>query len=114
MASQADELAQRVEIFAVRVLTFVRRLPRDPALDGILRQITRSAPGEAAHYRAARRGRSRREFVAKLGTVAEEADESEDSQILRSSDPQILRSSPPPRRSNPPEGGSHVGISDHL
>jgi four helix bundle protein len=31
----------------------------------------------AANYRAARRGRSKKEFAAKIGIVAEEADESE-------------------------------------
>jgi four helix bundle protein len=64
-------------MFAMRVLKFVRSLPCDPVVDGILRQLTRSAPGEAANYRAARRARSRREFVAKMGVVAEEADETE-------------------------------------
>jgi four helix bundle protein len=41
------------------------------------RQLVRAATGESANYRAARRGRSRAEFIAKLGVVAEEADEAE-------------------------------------
>jgi len=77
VASEADGLAERVQRFAVRVLTFVRKLPRDPATDGIARQLAKSAASESANYRAARRARSRAEFVAKIGTVAEEADESE-------------------------------------
>jgi four helix bundle protein len=77
MPSQADELAERVRQFAVRVVKFVRTLPRDPAIDGIARQLGKAATSESANYRAARRGRSRAEFVAKIGLVVEEADESE-------------------------------------
>lgn len=75
--SQADELAERARRFAVRVLKFVRTLPRDPSTVAVARQLADSAPAESANYRAARRARSRAEFVAKMGTVAEEADESE-------------------------------------
>ncbi len=39
-------------------------------------QLVRSATSVGANYRAACRARSRAEFVAKLGTVLEEADES--------------------------------------
>jgi four helix bundle protein len=77
VASQADELAERVRRFAVRVLRFVRMLPRDPSTEAIARQLAKAASSESANYRAARRARSRAEFVAKIGTVAEEADESE-------------------------------------
>ena len=77
MLSQADELAERVRRFAVRVLKFVRTLPHDPSTIAVARQLADSAPAESANYRAARRARSRAEFVAKMGIVAEEADESE-------------------------------------
>jgi len=39
------------------------------------RQVLRSGTSVAANYRAACRARSRAEFVAKLGVVVEEADE---------------------------------------
>jgi four helix bundle protein len=39
-------------------------------------QLLRAATSVAANYRAACRGRSRAEFIAKLGVVLEEADES--------------------------------------
>jgi four helix bundle protein len=77
MASEADELAERARRFAVRVLKFIRTLPRDPSTDAVARQLAKSAPGESANYRAARRARSRAEFIVKIGIVAEEADESE-------------------------------------
>lgn len=41
----------------------------------ILNQLLRSATGIAANYRAAGRSRSKAEFVAKIGVVVEEADE---------------------------------------
>ena len=42
-------------------------------------QLRRAANAVRMNYRAARRGRSRAEFRAKLGTVFEEADESADA-----------------------------------
>jgi four helix bundle protein len=39
-------------------------------------QLVRAATSVGANYRAACRGRTKREFVAKLGIVEEEADES--------------------------------------
>jgi four helix bundle protein len=56
---------------------FLRQLPRDPVTTEIVRQLAKSGPSVSANYRAACRGRSRREYIAKLGTVVEEADESE-------------------------------------
>lgn len=41
----------------------------------ILNQVLRSATGIAANYRAAGRSRSKAEFIAKIGVVVEEADE---------------------------------------
>jgi four helix bundle protein len=73
----ADALRLRARRFAVRLVRFLRVLPRDPVTTEIVRQLARSGPGVSANYRAACRGRSRREFIAKLGTVVEEADETE-------------------------------------
>ena len=77
MPSPADLLQERAEAFAVRVLQFVRTLPRNPATDAIARQLGRSGPSVSANYRSARRSRSRNEFIARLGVVVDEADESE-------------------------------------
>src|SRR6266850_1922801 len=77
MSSQADELRARARRFAVRILRFVRTLPRDPATDAVVRQLARSSTSVSANYRAAGRARSRAEFIAKVGVVAEEADEAE-------------------------------------
>jgi len=74
--SQADLLSERTERFAVRILKWVRSLPRDPAADGIARQLARSGPSVSSNYRSSRRSRSRAEFIARLGVVLDEADES--------------------------------------
>jgi len=50
-------------------------LPRTREANVLSQQILRSATGMAANYRAAGRSRSRAEFLAKLGVVIEEADE---------------------------------------
>jgi four helix bundle protein len=78
MASLANELQARLRRFAVRVLKFVRKLPRDPGADVVARQLARAGTGASSNYRAARRARSRAEFIAKLGVAVEEADEAED------------------------------------
>ena len=63
--------------FATRIVVFARAMPRDPSSDVLARQLTASGTAESANYHAARRGRSRAEFIAKLGVAAEEADETE-------------------------------------
>jgi len=71
----ADDLLDRVKRFAVDIVRFANQLPRSPAIDELARQLARSGPSVSANYHSARRGRSRREFVARLGVVADEADE---------------------------------------
>lgn len=70
------ELKQRTKNFALRVIKLVNALPKDAAGKAIGGQLIRSGTSVAANYRAACRGRSKAEFIAKLGIVEEEADES--------------------------------------
>ena len=70
-----DELKQRTKNFAVRVTRLVDALPNAVKGRAIANQIIRSATSVAANYRAACRARSRAEFIAKIGVVKEEADE---------------------------------------
>ncbi|HKT51946.1 MAG TPA: four helix bundle protein [Candidatus Angelobacter sp.] len=49
--------------------------PRTREANVLCQQVLRSATGMAANYRAAGRSRSKAEFVAKMGVVIEEADE---------------------------------------
>ena len=50
-------------------------MPNNRRASVINNQIVRSATGMAANYRAVGRARSSAEFVAKMGVVLEEADE---------------------------------------
>ncbi len=70
------DLKQRTQAFAVRTIHLVQSLARNRAADVIGHQLLRSGTSVAANYRAARRARSRKEFLAKMGIVEEEADES--------------------------------------
>lgn len=69
------ELLARTKAFSLRVLKVVDQLPNTAAGRAIASQLVRSGTAIGANYRAACRGRSRAEFAAKLGIVAEEADE---------------------------------------
>jgi len=71
----ADDLKLRTKLLALRIIKLVRSLPRDTASVEMGRQIVRSGMSVAANYRAACRGRSTAEFIAKLGIAEEEADE---------------------------------------
>ena len=72
------DLSERTRLFSLAVLEFVRRLPDTAEACEAASQLRRAANSVRANYRAARRGRSRAEFQAKLGTVFEEADECAD------------------------------------
>jgi len=75
-AITSEQLKERTKQFALRVIRLVNALPRSRVADVIGRQLLRSATSVGANYRAACRARSRAEFVAKLGIVEEEIDES--------------------------------------
>jgi four helix bundle protein len=69
------ELLARTKAFSLRILKLVDHLPRTTSGRAIGNQLVRSGTSIGANYRAACRSRSRAEFAAKLGVVAEEADE---------------------------------------
>jgi len=72
----SDELKKRTKQFALRILKLVAALPNTVPGRAIASQLVRSGTAVAANYRASCRGRSKAEFIAKIGTVEEEADES--------------------------------------
>lgn len=74
--SQADELQARTDAFADLSIRFVTGLPETQLVRRIAGQYQDCSTSTAANYRAARRARSHAEFVAKMGIVSEEADES--------------------------------------
>ena len=69
------ELLTRTKAFALRILKLVDHLPRTTSGRAIGNQVVRSGTSVGTNYRAACRSRSRAEFAAKLGLVAEAADE---------------------------------------
>ena len=71
-----EELKARTKRFALRVMSLVEALPKNASGRAIANQLVRSGTGVGANYRACCRGRSRAEFIAKIGIVEEEADES--------------------------------------
>src|SRR5205809_6011037 len=72
----SDDLKKRTKQFALRILKLVAALPNTIQGRAIGGQLVRSGTSVGSNYRAACRGRSKAEFVAKLGIVEEEADES--------------------------------------
>jgi four helix bundle protein len=70
-----DNLKLRTKKFALDVLAFVEKLPRDRTCDVLGRQLLRSGTSVGANYRSACRAKSSADFVSKMGIVEEEADE---------------------------------------
>ena len=69
------DLKQRTKDFAIRIVTFYRKLPRNEESRVIGKQILRSGTSIGADYCAACRAGSKAEFIAKIGIVLEEANE---------------------------------------
>ena len=70
-----EELKKRTKAFAIRVINLVDRMSNSRAANIIANQFVRSGTSVVANYRAACRAKSRADFISKLGTVEEEADE---------------------------------------
>jgi|SRR5882724_3672508 len=71
-----DEFKNRAKAYALRLVKVVDSLPRDSVARTLGRQLPRAGTSVAANYRAAVRGRSAADFIAKMGIVEEECDES--------------------------------------
>jgi four helix bundle protein len=71
-----EELKGRTKKFGLDVIRLLQLMPRSDVSQILGRQLVRCATSVAANYRAACRARSKIEFLAKLGSVEEEADES--------------------------------------
>src|SRR5213592_3665605 len=69
------DLKKRTKAFALRILKLVDALPKTTAGRALVSQIVRSGTSIAANYRAACRAKSTADFIAKMGIVEEEADE---------------------------------------
>jgi four helix bundle protein len=71
-----EELKERLTAHAVDCVTFCVELRKKPEARQIADQLSASTTSTATNYRSACRARSHREFVSKIGTALEEADES--------------------------------------
>lgn len=69
-------MKERTRSFARRAVLACRRVATTQDGRHLSGQLIRSSTSVAANYRAACRARSKREFLAKIGIVLEEADES--------------------------------------
>ncbi len=68
-------LKERTKTFGLRIIKMSESLPKNTAGYIIAKQILRSGTSVGANYRSACRGRSKAEFIAKLGISLEEVDE---------------------------------------
>ena len=68
-------LQERMKRFGLGVIHMTEKLPSTRAANTMSAQIVRSGTSPGANYRAACRARSKPEFIAKMGIVEEELDE---------------------------------------
>jgi four helix bundle protein len=74
-AEGKNDLAERTKAFALDIIEMTGNLPRTAAAQVLGKQILRSATSIGANYREASRGRSKPEFIAKVGDCLREAEE---------------------------------------
>lgn len=72
----ADAMKDRTKEFAKRIIRLCRCLPTTEEARLIRNQLFRAGTSVGANYRATCRARSKAEFIAKIGIVLEETDES--------------------------------------
>ncbi|HEY6307503.1 MAG TPA: four helix bundle protein [Candidatus Angelobacter sp.] len=76
MDSRTEQLRNHTKDFAIRIVHLFRSLPPSKEAQVIGNQLLRCGTSVGANYRAACHAWSRVEFIAKIGIVTEEADES--------------------------------------
>ena len=76
MKPQTQALQARTHSFFVAVIKMCESVVDTPASRSICEQLLDSAGSTDSNYRAACKARSKKEFIAKIGVAAEEADES--------------------------------------
>ncbi len=71
----SEQLKKRTKAFARDVIDLCRQLPESREVRLIGNQLFRSGTSVGANYRSACRGRSKADFISKIGIALEEADE---------------------------------------
>lgn len=76
---QSDKnLKPRTKAFALRVIRMYSKLPKNDTVGQVLgKQVLRSGTSVGANYREASRGRSKAEFISKIGDCLKEIEETE-------------------------------------
>ena len=69
------DLKARTKKFALRILAMYPALPKSTEAQVLGKQVLRSGTSVGANYREASRGRSKQEFIAKMGDCLKELDE---------------------------------------
>jgi four helix bundle protein len=78
MNEQPQDLKPRTKAFALRVIRMYSKLSRSDAVAQVLgKQVLRSGTSVGANYREASRGRSKAEFISKIGDCLKEIEETE-------------------------------------
>lgn len=72
----STDLKNRTKSFALSIIKLLKSVPKDFISEVLFKQLLRCSTSVAANYRAACRAKSRADFIHKIGTVEEEADES--------------------------------------
>ncbi len=78
MSEQPQDLKPRTKAFALRVIRMYSKLTKNDTVAQVLgKQVLRSGTSVGANYREASRGRSKAEFISKIGDCLKEIEESE-------------------------------------
>jgi len=78
MSEAPRDLKLRTKAFALRVIKMCLALPKSTAVAQVLgKQVLRSGTSVGANYREASRGRSKAEFISKIGDCLREIEETE-------------------------------------
>ncbi len=76
MNEQPEALKIRTKRFALRVIRMYAALPKNDTVAQVLgKQVLRSGTSVGANYREASRGRSKAEFISKIGDCLKEIEE---------------------------------------
>ncbi|SRR5258705_13281538 len=78
MSQKPEDLKPRTKAFALRVIRMYSKLPKNDTVAQVLgKQVLRSGTSVGANYREASRGRSKAEFISKIGDCLKEIEETE-------------------------------------
>jgi len=72
---EEGDLRQRTKNFALRIIRMFVALPKSTVAQVLGKQVLRSGTSIGANYREAHRGRSKAEFIAKVGDSLRELEE---------------------------------------